>query len=131
MNFKYKKYSPEIIRPVIPIEVAYKNQSVKCEVLVDSGADFNIFDAELADILGIDLDFGQTSSVTGITGVSKTYFINKVDLIVGGYKFSNIEAGFLREMGTYAQGVVGQKGFFDLFVVKFDLKKKRVELKQY
>lgn len=129
MKFKYKKYSPTVLRPVIPIELAFNGKSIKYEVLVDSGADINIFDAEIADILGIDMKFGATDTVTGITGVAKTFFICSLDLIVGGHEFKNVEAGFLPEFGAYGYGVVGQKGFFDKFAIKFELSKKEIELK--
>jgi hypothetical protein len=48
MKFKYKKFSPEIIRPVIPIDIRYGKQSVRFEVLVDSGAGLNIVNADIA-----------------------------------------------------------------------------------
>lgn len=46
MKFRYKKYGPGILRPIIPIEIIYQNRSVGYEVLVDSGADFCIFDSQ-------------------------------------------------------------------------------------
>ncbi len=53
MKFGYKKYGPGIFRPVIPIEVIYNGTAVPYEVLVDSGADICIFDAQIAEILGL------------------------------------------------------------------------------
>ena len=67
--------------------------------------------------------------VAGITGVEETYFIHKLNLKVGGHLFKDVEIGFLEQIGQYGYGVVGQKGFFDIFVVKFDLKKEVIELK--
>lgn len=46
MQFPYKKFG-EYLRPVIPIKIKYNNASVGYEVLVDSGADLCIFDAEI------------------------------------------------------------------------------------
>lgn len=31
-------------------------------------------------------------------------------------------------MGSYAYGVVGQRGFFDLFVVSFDLSRAEIDI---
>lgn len=129
MKFRYKKYSPQALRPVIPIEVIYADIIVPYEVLVDSGADSNIFDAQIAQILGIDILFGKRAEVAGVTGVEEPIYIHNLDLSIGGYLFKNVEVGFLKSMGRLGYGVVGQKGFFDLFVVKFDLKKEIVELK--
>lgn len=129
MKFRYKKYSPQISRPVIPIEVEHRGKKIRYEVLVDSGADINIFDAEIAQVLGIDLTSGEKSRVSGITGVEKPYYIHKVNLIVGGQSFNNVKVGFLKEIGSYGYGVVGQSGFFDLFIVRFDLHKHEIDLK--
>jgi hypothetical protein len=128
MKFRYKKYAPGVLRPVIPIYITYQYKIVPYEVLVDSGADINIFDAQIGDILGIDLKSGTPRTVSGVTGVGETYYLHKVELTIGGYSFANIEVGFLEKMGPYSYGIVGQRGFFDLFAVKFDLKKEQIEL---
>ena len=47
MKFRYKKYGSGVIRPVIPLKVAYDNKTIVQEVLVDSGADVCLFDAEV------------------------------------------------------------------------------------
>ena len=64
MKFKYKRYSPEIIRPVT----------------------------------------------------------------VGGWSY-DIKAGFLPNIARLGHGVVGQAGFFENFIVKFDHAKEEIELK--
>jgi hypothetical protein len=129
MKFSYKKYGPGILRPVIPIEIGYKNLSVPYEVLIDSGADFCIFDAQIADILGIDVETGEKNEVAGITGVNAPIYFHDIVIKVGGCPFK-IRAAFLREIGKFGYGVVGQKGFFDIFIVKFDLIKEEIELKE-
>jgi hypothetical protein len=47
---------------------------------------------------------------------------------VGRQLYKNIRIGFLKEMGEYSYGVVDQRGFFDIFVVKFDLVKEEINL---
>jgi len=128
MKFRYKKYGPQILRPVIPVEITYGDIVVPYEVLVDSGADTCIFDAQIAEILKINLKIGREQKVSGITGVAESYYIHPVTITVGGWKYK-IEAGFLPAIGKFGYGVVGQKGFFDIFVVKFDLIKEEIELK--
>ncbi|KKS33900.1 MAG: hypothetical protein UV22_C0005G0013 [Parcubacteria group bacterium GW2011_GWA2_42_35] len=129
MKFKYKKYGPGIIRPVIPIEIIYKDQSVPYEVLIDSGADFCIFDAQIGDLLGIDILGGEKKEVWGITGVGESFYIHPVTIKVGGWPYK-IKVGFLPGIARLGYGVVGQKGFFDIFVVKFDFLKEEIELKE-
>lgn len=48
MKFKYKKFGP-FLRPVIPVKLKYQDRSIGYEVLVDSGADLCIFDAEIGE----------------------------------------------------------------------------------
>ena len=129
MKFQYKKYGKGVLRPVIPIEISYKDRSVPYEVLVDSGADFCIFDAEIGELLGIVVENGEPQRVSGITGVVETYYVHPVTIKVGGWTYS-IKAGFLPNIARLGYGIVGQRGFFDLFVVKFDFGKEEIELKR-
>lgn len=129
MKFKYKKYGPGILRPVIPIEISYQNRSVPYEVLVDSGADFCIFDAEIGELLGIDITNGEPQEVGGITGKVETYYVHTVTMKVGGWPY-HTKVGFLHNIARLGYGVVGQKGFFDVFIVRFDLLKEEIEFKE-
>jgi len=130
LNFDYKNYGPGIYRPIIPIGIKRAGISVPYEVLVDSGADRNIFDAELAEILGFDVTGGRRNSVSGITGDSRPLYIHPVTITLGGSWSYTTEAGFMPDMGTDTHGVVGQIGFFEFFKVSFDHTAKRVELKK-
>ena len=131
MKFKYKKYG-DVLRPVIPIRILYPDKEVSLgyEVLVDSGADICIFHAEIGEALGINVKEGKPREVFGIGGKSSVYYLHKVKILVGGWSYE-IEAGFMPSIaGRFGQyGVVGQKGFFENFIVKFDLLKSEVELK--
>lgn len=128
MKFGYKKYGPGVLRPVIPVEISYKDRSVLYEVLVDSGSDFCIFDAEIGELLGIDVPSGEPHTVGGITGAVETYYAHTVTLKVDGWSYA-IKAGFLPNIARFGYSVVGQRGFFDTFVVKFDLLREDIELK--
>lgn len=127
MKFKYKKYGPKIIRPVIPVELIYKNLTVPYEALVDSGADFAIFDLQIADILGINIENGRRDFVSGITGIKEPIYFHEIIIEVGGWPHK-VDVAF-GKLGNFGHGVVGQKGFFDLFTVKFDYSKEEVEIK--
>lgn len=129
MKFRYKRYSSSVLRPVIPITLEYQGRRLNYEVLVDSGADLNIIDAQIGELLGINLTSGEKHEVSGLTGVSEPYYIHKINLIIGGHTYENIKVGFLKNIGKYRYGVVGQFGFFNLFIVKFDLLKEEIEIK--
>lgn len=127
MKFKYKSYGSDILRPVIPIEIRYNNLEVPYEVLIDSGADICIFDAGLAEILGIDLVKGVKKQVVGATGFPEDIYLHTIHIVIGSLRFK-IEVGFM-DIRSNSYGIVGQKGFFNIFVVKFNLLKKTIELK--
>jgi len=131
MKFQYKKING-FLRPVIPIEMQYNGQRLRYEVLVDSGADMNIVPSDLGDALGINVGSGRKENVGGITpGVRSPYYVHAVTIRVGGYAYTDIDVGFMPNMPEYGYGVVGQRGFFDLFKVLFDLQKEELELKPY
>ena len=129
MKFEYKRISPGVLRPVVPIEIGHNDFFVSYEVLVDSGADMCIFDAEIGELIGIDITKGEKKEVYGITGARpEYYYLHPIKIKVGGWPFS-IKAGFLPNLNSRQNyGVVGQIGFFDLFVVKFDLIKEEIEV---
>lgn len=127
MKFGYKKFN-HFYRPVIPIKVKHNSFSVGYEVLIDSGADLCIFDAEIGEILGIDIKSGQSGEVSGVAGQISTIFVHTITIEVGGHS-KIIDVGFLpRVAGSHNYGVVGQYGFFDQFLVAFDYTKKEIEL---
>lgn len=128
MKFQYKKYGPGILRPVIPVVIKYNGKDIIYEALVDSGADSNIFPAQIADILGINVESGEKREAWGITGIGEDYYVHSVELMVGGWSY-DIKVGFLPNIARLGYGILGQKGFFDIFVVKFDLLKGEIELK--
>ncbi len=131
MKFPYKKLAPGLFRPIIPIGVGYKDLFINYEVLVDSGADDCIFDAGIGELLGIDVKNGEKKQVYGVTGAKpENYYVHVITIKVGGWPVK-IKAGFLPDLvSRYNYGIVGQRGFFDNFIVKFDLSKEEIELKQ-
>lgn len=138
MKFKYRKiyltptfdfFGKFILKPIIPVKVSKLGITLKYAALIDSGADFCIFDAGIGEFLGlkvksgIEIPFGGIQSVGG----AKAY-IHKVDLEIGGHQFKS-DIGFSYDISKHGYGVLGQRGFFDLFAVKFDLLKEEMELK--
>lgn len=138
MIFRYFKFpltqshplfGSAILKPIIPVELTRAGRTVKYAALVDSGADFCIFDAEIADILEIDVRSGVQFEFGGIQerGGAIAY-MHSVELSVGGMPHK-VTIGFSYDIAQHGYGVLGQKGFFDLFAIKFDLEKEEIELK--
>lgn len=137
MKFKYikaplKQKSPifgsHILKPIIPIELKHKEIHTRYAILIDSGADFCIFDAWLAEYLGIKLENSKFVIFSGVSGSPAKAFFAPVEINVGGWKFK-AEVSFSYEISPRGYGILGQKGFFEYFTVKFDLKKEEIELK--
>ncbi len=133
MKFRYKKFgagASSHLRPVIPIKIKSDTESIDYEVLVDSGADLCIFDAEIGELLGLNITKGKPNEVFGVGGKASIYYLHKIIIEVGGLSYE-IEAGFMPSVAgnVMRHGLVGQKGFFDIFVIKFDLLKEEIELK--
>jgi hypothetical protein len=132
MRFEYKRYQREhegdIQRPVI--EIVMRNlrdplsTAIAYEALVDSGSDRNIFPAEIADLLGIELTATKHVHYVGgvIAGERRPVYFHPVEIEVGGlggpaYMTS---AGFMPELSKGGYGLLGRVGFFDEFTfVKF------------
>jgi len=131
MQFPYKKFkladSTELLKPIIPIGLLFNGKSVKYETLIDSGADFNIFNAEIGELLGIDIRSGKKVKFSGIAGEPFEVFLHNLTLEIGGWQYK-IVAGFSYEISPYGFGILGQKGFFDLFRIKFIFSKGIVEI---
>lgn len=100
--------------------------------LVDSGADFCVFPAKYGELIGLDVKSGQLVSSFGVGGRETLYFFNiKVEVLVkkDPLRFS-CSAGFSYKMNPTGRGLLGRKGFFDLFSeVAFNQEKKLFRLK--
>lgn len=123
-------FGASILKPIIPIELGYGNRSIRYAALIDSGADFCIFDAEIGAALGIDIYSGNREIFGGIqeAGAAEA-FLHEVMLNVGGWNHKTI-IGFSYDIAKHGYGILGQKGFFDIFVVRFDFSKEEIELKE-
>lgn len=129
MKFRYKKYGP-YLRPVIPLKLKYRGITQPYNALVDSGSDECLFDSQVAGLLGIEVEQGEMRKASGVGGQTVIYFVHPVEIEIGGFLYET-KVGFVsRAGGPFEYGALGQKGFFDVFVVKFDLLKEEIELRK-
>lgn len=138
MKFSYRKlllpqwsnyFGASILKPIIPLKIIIRGEELKYAALIDSGADFCIFDAEIGEYLGLDIRNGPREEFGGIQekGGAEA-FLHEVTLNIGGWDCKTI-IGFSYDIAKHGFGVLGQKGFFEHFIVKFDLSKEEIELK--
>lgn len=139
MKFAYFKFplsqrselfGTSIIKPIIPVIISCGLHSLKYAALIDSGADFCIFDAEIGDYLGLDIRTGTREVFGGIQekGGAEA-FLHGVTINIGGWNYKTV-IGFSYDIARHGFGILGQRGFFDMFIVKFDFSKEEIELKE-
>lgn len=139
MKFKYRRFdiSPFsdffgkfLLKPIVQIKISKFDSIVQYAALIDSGADFCIFHAGIGEYLGLNIKSGIEVGFGGIqnVGYAKAY-LHRVNLEMVGVEFK-AEVGFSYDISDRGYGIFGQKGFFDKFIVKFDLLKEEIELKE-
>ena len=139
MKFRYFKFplpdrsnffGNSILKPIIPIGLTVGEKPFDYAALIDSGADFCIFDAGIGEALGLDITKGQTVNFSGVQDAGGAQaFLHDVTISVGGSKHT-IPIGFSYDIANDGFGILGQKGFFDIFSVRFDYQKEEIELQQ-
>ena len=123
-------FGASILKPIIPVEITIGGNNVRYAALIDSGADFCILDGEIGETLGLDVRDGFRVTFGGIQAAgSAEAFLHRVALQVGGWEYPTT-VGFSYDIAKHGYGILGQKGFFDIFMVKFDLVKEEIELKE-
>lgn len=139
MKFPYLKLSlPQrseffglsILKPIIPIKISAGREELRYAALIDSGADFCIFDAEIGEYLGLNIKSGKREEFGGIQEIrGAETFLHNITINIGGWNYKTV-VGFSYDIAKHGLAILGQKGFFDIFVVKFDLLKEEIELKE-
>lgn len=123
-------FGSSVLKPIISVKISANENFVRYEALIDSGADFCIFDAEIGEYLGLKVSSGIQISYCGIQGEkNSTAFLHQVILNIGGWDYETV-VGFSKGISSKGFGILGQKGFFDMFVVKFNLFNEEIEIKK-
>lgn len=129
-TFKYQTIgASKLPRPFMPLTLRYNDKTVKIKALVDSGADFCMFDGELLNILAPDLDLGTLEKIKlgGIAGEA-TGYVTHIELGIDN-TFVSVPAIFSFEFSPDEfGGLAGQLGFFDAFKIQFDRAEKEFHL---
>lgn len=100
------------------------------KLLLDSGADFCIFHAEIGDFLNIPIVEGKREEFGGIVGEKTTAYFHILDITIKGNRYKNIPIGFSYDISPHGYGILGHYKFFNLFKVLFDVTKEQIELRE-
>lgn len=109
--------------PIIPIELETRGKTFLTRAYVDSGAGFSIFNAEIADYMGLDYRSGEMIFPAGVGGHIRAY-INEILISVGNIKVPcNV---LFSDEFTVKFNLLGRAGVFDRFRVCFDDSEKNI-----
>jgi hypothetical protein len=130
VRFDYTRYDSSRLRPLVDVVVSRGEREASYILLVDSGADINVFSAEVARELGITLADGEMLEIRAATGDEAVLWRHPVTITVGGHDVP-VLAAFGEAEHLEAVGLAGQEGFFDQFRVTFDRRAGVFELDPY
>lgn len=104
--------------PLIGVTLFKKDSTPLLPILalVDSGASVSLFDAEIAEALGIKFSAGQKIMLEGIAG-TRTAYVHEVHCSIKWYSFP-CRIAFSRRLGDLQ--ILGRLDFFQRFIVLLD-----------
>ncbi len=126
MIFHYFEITSKIARPIIPIILKSQTKLMLYSALIDSGADYSIFNLDIAEVLGIKLQSKDKVKFIGVGRESIVGFWSNIEIIIGGTKYET--HAIFAEISEFGHGILGQKGFFDQFDVKLSYQKETIEI---
>ena len=109
---------PHFRRPIVDVELFGPKGSIPTIALLDSGADFSLFNIEYAKAIGIDIAKCETDRTVGVEGGTKEIYMTKLEIQVKDLNKVKIPIGFIDSRSV--TGLIGQTGFFDLNKIKFE-----------
>lgn len=122
LEFSYLKKDHQSF-PVVDLKLKTPKSEIIIKALVDSGASYSVFRAELADYLGIDIEKGKPIYLEGIGGRILGYMHN-ISVFIGN-KFYKCKIVFSREL-TVSFNILGRDNFFIPFLITFWEKAKKI-----
>jgi len=83
ISFRYKKEPSKVFgfiyRPVVEVYLKTKQgEWFKVSPYADSGADITIFPRSVCEILGLRIEDGQQSTITGVSGEEIRIYIHRI-----------------------------------------------------
>lgn len=120
---------------MVNVKLVHKNQDLKTVALIDSGATFNFFPRELAEILNLDLSQepkdavgsgGKFSNINSLIG--KCQLIKNKDAVFE--EFTNLIINVPVEPNTLPYMVLGRDSVFRRFNIRFMEREEKIILKR-
>src|SRR6266568_1122843 len=118
-KFKYAQIG-QYYRPLMDITVKNKKITLKYIVHIDSGGDFCICHYDVASLLGLDLTHVKPISFGGIKNDGKLCQGYPAEIEIGvDNKYFKAVVLFSPDISPNGFPLVGQRGFFEHFIIQF------------
>ena len=131
MKIPYRPLKKGHEKPFVTISLTNPKNGrfVRYLALVDSGSDSCFFDAELGQILGIDIVSGVKGRIYGVVPDKwVAQHSHPITIQYDGCTY-DVEAGFVAGLSRHGYGILGQRGFFDqVEAITFEAKKAVFEI---
>lgn len=112
--------------PYINVRIFNEDKYLDVLALIDSGAEYCLFDGEIGEIIGLEnIENDDKIDVLGIGQITKPFYLHDIEIEIGGHKFP-CQGGF--SYNYKGPPLLGQYGFFSLFKVIFNFQKEEIEL---
>lgn len=110
--------------PVVDVIIEGRKRRRVFKALVDSGATFSVFRAEVARFLGVKIEHGKEIYLEGVGGRILGYLHN-LKVSVDGKKFFRCKIIFSPEFNV-SFNLLGRDNFFLPFIISFMEKERRI-----
>ncbi|MBU2578695.1 retropepsin-like domain-containing protein [Patescibacteria group bacterium] len=114
--------------PAIDITLQGPKRARKFKALIDSGASFSVFRAEIAELLELKLEKGEIVYLEGIGGRILGY-MHKIKVSIDEQNFFKCKIVFSREFNV-SFNLLGRNDFFLPFTISFLEKNKEILIKK-
>ena len=118
MIFPYQKLLDKKYAPIAPLYLRGRRRWLYFNAFVDTGADYSVFHADVAAMLGIRLDSGEKISVTVGDGDSMAIYLHTINVRFADYVF-DARVAFSAELGA-GFNLLGRASFFEKFQFCFN-----------
>lgn len=111
----------EELIPLLYVRVSKKHSapSIRFAAILDTGSPFCLFHADIGQNIGVDIKSGIEQSIAGVVpGVNTTAYFHRLNLHIEANWIIEATVGFIENFQCPA--LLGRRGFFDRFVVRFD-----------
>ncbi len=122
--FHYK-FKEKCSKPIIPITLKHGQTNIDIRAIVDSGADYSIFDAIYAEQIGIPVTRFEQLKIDGIAGSLIGNLCNVKIKVIDEYL--DVPVLFVKNYsGPF--NILGRKGFFEKHIITFDEAKLEIKI---